>query len=178
MKNPWMKMWLSTLNSSLEATRVFWARMLRQPAAEERDRTSDASEAAAAEAAKATAPPPPDDAKPKTDASEQPGAKTQRKASERASDSRSAAPASEAKSESQRPRAAEPSKSEAENRGGSRKNSRSTSSAAKKADASKPKYRNPDDPSQTWSGRGRRPRWVVQSLEAGRTLDDLQAGKR
>lgn len=35
------------------------------------------------------------------------------------------------------------------------------------------KYANPDAPSQTWSGRGRRPRWVVDALKAGKTLDDL-----
>ncbi len=36
-----------------------------------------------------------------------------------------------------------------------------------------PKYANPADPSQTWTGRGRKPRWVVEALEAGKTLDDL-----
>jgi DNA-binding protein H-NS len=37
-----------------------------------------------------------------------------------------------------------------------------------------PKYRNPLVPSQTWSGRGRTPRWVVAALETGRRLDDLE----
>jgi len=37
-----------------------------------------------------------------------------------------------------------------------------------------PKYANPADKSQTWTGRGRRPVWVVEALEAGRTLDDLE----
>ncbi|KPQ06972.1 MAG: DNA-binding protein H-NS [Rhodobacteraceae bacterium HLUCCA12] len=36
-----------------------------------------------------------------------------------------------------------------------------------------PKYANPADRSQTWSGRGRQPRWVVAALADGRTLDDL-----
>jgi DNA-binding protein H-NS len=36
------------------------------------------------------------------------------------------------------------------------------------------KYRNPDDPSQTWSGRGKRPRWFVDALEAGRQESDLR----
>lgn len=36
-----------------------------------------------------------------------------------------------------------------------------------------PKYANPADPSQTWTGRGRKPRWVVAALDAGKTLDDL-----
>lgn len=38
-----------------------------------------------------------------------------------------------------------------------------------------PKYINPQDATQTWSGRGRRPGWVVEHLEAGRNLDDLLA---
>ncbi len=37
----------------------------------------------------------------------------------------------------------------------------------------KPKYRNPDDPKQTWTGRGRRPKWVEQHLLMHGTLDDI-----
>lgn len=37
------------------------------------------------------------------------------------------------------------------------------------------KYRNPDDPAQTWTGRGKRPQWVVEALAAGKTLEDLAA---
>lgn len=44
---------------------------------------------------------------------------------------------------------------------------RSTSSAAK--------YVNPENPEQIWSGRGRRPQWVNDALESGRTLDELAA---
>lgn len=36
-----------------------------------------------------------------------------------------------------------------------------------------PKYANPADASQTWTGRGRRPAWVVAALDAGKSLDDL-----
>ena len=36
-----------------------------------------------------------------------------------------------------------------------------------------PKYRNPDDPDQTWTGRGRRPRWVEDCISNGKDLDDL-----
>jgi len=36
-----------------------------------------------------------------------------------------------------------------------------------------PKYANPADASDTWSGRGRRPRWVTAALAAGKGLDDL-----
>ncbi len=37
------------------------------------------------------------------------------------------------------------------------------------------KYRNPENPSQTWTGRGRRPAWVEAALKAGRALDSLEA---
>jgi DNA-binding protein H-NS len=36
-----------------------------------------------------------------------------------------------------------------------------------------PKYRNPDHPSETWSGRGKRPRWLTAALTAGRTIDEF-----
>ncbi|MFB2531988.1 H-NS family nucleoid-associated regulatory protein [Paracoccus sp. p4-l81] len=35
------------------------------------------------------------------------------------------------------------------------------------------KYANPANPSETWSGRGRRPAWVNEALAAGKGLDDL-----
>jgi DNA-binding protein H-NS len=37
-----------------------------------------------------------------------------------------------------------------------------------------PKFQNPEDPSETWSGRGRQPRWVIAFLAAGRAIDDLR----
>lgn len=36
-----------------------------------------------------------------------------------------------------------------------------------------PKYANPDDPTMTWTGRGRKPHWVVDQLNSGKTLEDL-----
>ena len=36
-----------------------------------------------------------------------------------------------------------------------------------------PKYRNPNDPEQTWSGRGRAPGWMAAHLDAGGQKDDL-----
>ena len=42
--------------------------------------------------------------------------------------------------------------------------------ARQKAEA---KYRHPENPDLTWSGRGRKPGWIVEALEAGRSLDDL-----
>jgi DNA-binding protein H-NS len=37
----------------------------------------------------------------------------------------------------------------------------------------KVKYRNPSDSSQTWTGTGRKPAWVIQALSSGKTLEDL-----
>jgi DNA-binding protein H-NS len=36
-----------------------------------------------------------------------------------------------------------------------------------------PKFRNPGNPGQTWSGRGKRPRWFVEALAAGKKEKDL-----
>ncbi|PYE84764.1 H-NS family nucleoid-associated regulatory protein [Pseudoroseicyclus aestuarii] len=48
-------------------------------------------------------------------------------------------------------------------------------SATRKKTGSKtpPKYRNPEDPDQTWSGRGRKPRWIVEAESAGRPISDF-----
>lgn len=37
-----------------------------------------------------------------------------------------------------------------------------------------PKYANPADPEQTWTGRGRKPKWIIEALESGKSLDDLK----
>ncbi len=39
-----------------------------------------------------------------------------------------------------------------------------------------PKYRNPKAPSETWSGRGRQPRWVQVQLGLGKQLEDFLIG--
>ena len=36
-----------------------------------------------------------------------------------------------------------------------------------------PKYKNPNDAEQTWTGRGRRPRWVEDCLSGGMSLEDI-----
>ncbi len=36
-----------------------------------------------------------------------------------------------------------------------------------------PKYADPTNPNNTWTGRGRRPQWVTTHIEAGGSLDDL-----
>ena len=35
------------------------------------------------------------------------------------------------------------------------------------------KYRHPENPEITWSGRGRKPAWIAEGLEAGKTLEDF-----
>jgi DNA-binding protein H-NS len=45
--------------------------------------------------------------------------------------------------------------------------------AAKEAPAAA--YRNPANVAETWTGRGRKPRWVLEWLEAGKNIEDLQA---
>jgi DNA-binding protein H-NS len=37
-----------------------------------------------------------------------------------------------------------------------------------------PKYRNPKEPSQTWAGRGKQPRWLAAQLRSGKKLDDFR----
>jgi DNA-binding protein H-NS len=42
-----------------------------------------------------------------------------------------------------------------------------------------PKYRNRENPSETWAGRGLKPRWLVSALKAGHEVEDfLIAGPR
>jgi DNA-binding protein H-NS len=37
-----------------------------------------------------------------------------------------------------------------------------------------PKYQNPSIPSETWSGRGKQPRWLVSALKAGGRIEDFR----
>ena len=37
-----------------------------------------------------------------------------------------------------------------------------------------PKYRNPHQPSETWAGRGKQPRWLAAELKSGKRLDDFR----
>lgn len=46
------------------------------------------------------------------------------------------------------------------------------SAASRKSDI---RYVNPENPAETWSGKGRRPKWVVVALEAGRSIEELSA---
>lgn len=36
-----------------------------------------------------------------------------------------------------------------------------------------PKYQNPNEPSETWSGRGKQPRWLTAALMAGRRIEEF-----
>jgi DNA-binding protein H-NS len=36
-----------------------------------------------------------------------------------------------------------------------------------------PKYRNPAEPSETWAGRGKQPRWLSAQLQLGKQIDDF-----
>jgi DNA-binding protein H-NS len=36
-----------------------------------------------------------------------------------------------------------------------------------------PKYQNPAEPTETWSGRGKQPKWISAQLKSGKKLDDL-----
>lgn len=36
------------------------------------------------------------------------------------------------------------------------------------------KYANPADPAATWTGRGRKPRWVQEALDSGKKLEELE----
>jgi DNA-binding protein H-NS len=37
-----------------------------------------------------------------------------------------------------------------------------------------PKYQNPSEPAETWSGRGKQPRWLVSALKAGGKIEDFK----
>lgn len=40
--------------------------------------------------------------------------------------------------------------------------------------AVEPKYRNPGNPDETWSGRGRKPRWLEVFVTSGRELEEFR----
>lgn len=52
-------------------------------------------------------------------------------------------------------------------------NGRGRRRSTKKPAAAAEKYRNPKDPSQTWSGRGKRPRWLQEMLDKGAKLESF-----
>lgn len=40
-----------------------------------------------------------------------------------------------------------------------------------------PKYCNPSVPNETWSGRGKLPRWLVAALQSGHKLEEFRIGE-
>ena len=36
-----------------------------------------------------------------------------------------------------------------------------------------PKYRNPENPAETWAGRGLKPRWLAAAIKGGKKQDDF-----
>lgn len=46
-------------------------------------------------------------------------------------------------------------------------------SGPRKRRAAKAKYANPANSGETWTGRGRRPRWIEAALKAGKRLEDM-----
>lgn len=67
---------------------------------------------------------------------------------------------------------------------GSKSNAKKSAAASHRVNKSKPpgrkkrakakiKYRNPGNSQETWTGRGRQPRWVVSHLENGGSIDQL-----
>ncbi len=38
------------------------------------------------------------------------------------------------------------------------------------------KYRHPENAALTWAGRGKRPQWINEWLDSGRSLDELESG--
>jgi len=45
--------------------------------------------------------------------------------------------------------------------------------AATQRPAAAPKYAHPENPELTWSGRGRKPSWIIEGLDAGKSLEDF-----
>jgi DNA-binding protein H-NS len=37
-----------------------------------------------------------------------------------------------------------------------------------------PKFRNPEQPSETWTGRGKQPRWLTAQLKSGKPIEDFR----
>lgn len=47
-------------------------------------------------------------------------------------------------------------------------------SPARKRSSAAPKYANPANPADTWSGRGRKPRWFIEATAGGKSARDLE----
>jgi DNA-binding protein H-NS len=56
--------------------------------------------------------------------------------------------------------------------GGRRRRGQSVGRGDRRSEIS-PKYRNPDNPSETWTGRGREPKWMQHQIAEGKSRDDF-----
>jgi len=56
---------------------------------------------------------------------------------------------------------------------GQQQEAKAKKSAKKPKKPGIPKYANPDDKTQTWTGKGRRPDWFLAAIKAGKSPDDL-----
>lgn len=45
---------------------------------------------------------------------------------------------------------------------------------AAKASSAEPKYINPENPGQTWTGKGRQPNWFKAAIEAGKSAEQME----
>jgi DNA-binding protein H-NS len=57
---------------------------------------------------------------------------------------------------------------------GSNANGRNVGEARRPYPQVFPKYRNPAQPSETWAGRGKKPRWLSAQLRSGKKLSDFR----
>lgn len=48
-----------------------------------------------------------------------------------------------------------------------------TGGKTRKTGSVAPKYVHPENLGTTWTGRGRKPKWVVEALDSGKSLEDL-----
>jgi DNA-binding protein H-NS len=48
-----------------------------------------------------------------------------------------------------------------------------SSKSARGYGAVAPKYRNPDNPAETWAGRGLKPRWLTAAIKSGKKVEDF-----
>ena len=152
MKNPLMVIWLDAVSTTSSLTRAFWTSVL-QPRAGHQDQPR-AGQKDQPRAGQQEGPDAGTDDTPRTD-------KTPRN---------DKSTAERAKPEQR--------KATLETRGAAARSNAGEPARAKKRVATGPKYRHPDDPDLTWSGRGRRPHWLTEALEAGHDLDDLKIAKR
>lgn len=43
----------------------------------------------------------------------------------------------------------------------------------KKGTSSIPKYQNPENPKETWTGKGRKPKWFIEQVESGKDPKEM-----